>query len=77
MAIIYIYIFSLIREGLDTARFQLELWEACDKVLTHQFVSSNQQILRGCWNVWTIVHHQTQGSSHAHHKQGEDYSHSV
>ena len=54
------------------AKFQLELWGACDKVLSHQFVSSNQQILRGCWNVWTILHHQTQGSSHAPYKYGNN-----
>lgn len=67
------YSLPLIREGLDTAKFQLELWEACDKVLSHQFVSSNQQILRGCWNVWTILHHQTQGSSHAPSKSYDNF----
>ena len=60
----------LIREGLDMAKFQLELWGACDKVLSHQFVSSNHQILRGCWNVWTVL--QTQGSSHAPNKYGNN-----
>ena len=43
------------REGENGSLIQLQLWEACDKVLSCQFSLSNQEILHGCWKVWTVV----------------------